>query len=475
MESPHESLAVLLLNLEGDKFSASYVSQGATGGKLAARDVVALAREKARDSKDGRDDAIGSGQTRAFLRGFAATANACFVAEPLPQPDATLSASARILQLLKLYVPLGACSRILLGSLHSSYLYGYLRTLPTQLQSKISLVSTITVAPPYRVLVDAGTFEAWRGIERLFGRGVPIPDVATDIASLRVVAEPQNQELANDQENEAHEEEVEHAEPPRGQPLARIDDEAQEEELKEQDDEEEPRAEPQEGEEERAQAGPPDSPIDLQQFMWDSSPSEAEKSDEWEVAGRKKPPRPTSPYHDLTNGGSERGADSSTQRHERGTKDYRGLSMTSGASRRRKQRERGRRDSAPRIQTRLLEDTRLAKGPGGALVSPLPAWDPPRVILHEPHPCVHHYLKEGGCQVRDCPYSHSYKFDSEWEAKVGYRLFVKSKLCVKFAHGKCDQGEDCLMAHRCHSDLKHCRHGPKCYFLLQGLPHSSPV
>lgn len=33
------------------QFSASYVSQGATGGKLAARDVVALAREKARDSK----------------------------------------------------------------------------------------------------------------------------------------------------------------------------------------------------------------------------------------------------------------------------------------------------------------------------------------------------------------------------------------------------------------------------------------
>ncbi|GAA5906789.1 uncharacterized protein JCM6883_005692 [Sporobolomyces salmoneus] len=446
-----ESIAVLLLNAEGDKFSASYLTEGARGGKLAAEHVYALAREKTKGSStklivylvsDGHDNAIGSGQTKAFLRGFASTENSCFVVEPLRQANGLPSASARILQLLKLYVPLKTVSTILLGSLHNAHLYGYLRALPTTDQAKITLVSTISVAPPYRVLVDGNSFVAWRGLEGLFG-GLSLPDLTT--LSVKEVAQ------------------------------ARIDEveEVKEETVEEDNDINQ--------NEQSLEMAAPSSPEEFQQFLWDSSPSDEteEESDEWEVAGRKKPPRPTSPGNNLDADGVSQLMDpnnaqvrerSGTRPRERGGRDRRGLSTTSGASRRRKQRERerGRRDQGRR-------SSRVEPRKEQGLISPLPAWDPPRIILHEPHPCVHHYLRPEGCQTHNCPYSHNYEWASEWEEKVGYRLFVKSKLCVKFVHGKCSKGEDCLMAHRCHSDLKSCRHGPRCYFLTQGLPHSSPV
>jgi len=82
-------------------------------------------------------------------------------------------------ELLKTYIPLKSVSTILLGALHTTDLYSYLKTLPSQYQAKVTLVSTITVAPPYRVLVDSGTVAAWRGLERLFGGMSELPDLST--------------------------------------------------------------------------------------------------------------------------------------------------------------------------------------------------------------------------------------------------------------------------------------------------------
>jgi len=108
-------------------------------------------------------------------------------------------------ELLKTYLPLKSVSTILLGSLHVTDLYSYLRTLPSQYQSKITLVSTITVAPPYRVLVDSGTVEAWRGLERLFGGMSELPNLSA--LSLENDLEPPTRidEVPDDIEEEAPE------------------------------------------------------------------------------------------------------------------------------------------------------------------------------------------------------------------------------------------------------------------------------
>ncbi|GAA5960223.1 hypothetical protein JCM3765_002508 [Sporobolomyces pararoseus] len=444
-----DSLAVVLMNAEGDKFNASYLAGGVKGGKLAAEHITALAKEKTLGAKvivylvsDNHHNLIGSGQTQAFLRGFASTSNSCFVVEPIQAHGSTLK-TGRVLQLLQIYTPLKNVTEILLGSLHNNQLYSYLRNLSPQEQKKFTLCSTITVAPPYRVLVDSGTFEAWRGFEPLFG-GLAIPDVS--ILSIKETVETRVEEVHEEMEEEE------------------ADTESEEEEAA------------------RNEIAAPTSPEDGHDFNWDSFPESAsgssDESSEWEVAGPRSNKKPTQPRNGSTNG--EKSADmngegastanngTSSRRSERGGRDRNGRSTTSGASRRRKQRERVQREQR-RSQRRRQERS----GPFQGVVSPLPAWEPPHLTFSDPHPCIHHYLRKNGCETRDCPYSHDYKWRSEEEKNVLYPLFIKSILCVKFVKGQCKKGEECINGHRCPYSLRNCRYGSRCYYSLQGLPHSS--
>ncbi|GAA5975344.1 hypothetical protein JCM5350_006442 [Sporobolomyces pararoseus] len=393
-----DSLVVVLLNAEGDKFNASYLASGVKGGKLAAEHITALVKAKTLGTKmvvylvsDNHQNLIGSGQTQAFLRGFASTSNSCFVVEPIQAHGSTLK-TGRVLR-----------------SLHNNQLYSYLRNLTPQEQLKITLCSTITVAPPYRVLVDSGTFEAWRGFEPLFG-GLAIPDLST--LSIKETVETRIDEV-DEQEEEEEEEREEN-------------DQSQDED-------------------ERDEIAPPSSPEDQNDFNWDSFPESvsgsSDESSEWEVAGPRSNKKPTQPRNGSANG--EHPADTngegtltahngtSSRRPERGTRDRNGRSTTSGASRRRKQRERIQRDQQ-RTQRRRQE--RFV--PHQVITSPLPAWEPPHLTFTDPHPCIHHYLRKGGCETRDCPYSHNYKWKSEEEKNVLYPLFIKSILCVKYVKGQ---------------------------------------
>ncbi|GAA6006142.1 hypothetical protein JCM11491_002046 [Sporobolomyces phaffii] len=442
-----EELAVVLLNAEGDKFNAAYLTEGGKGGRTAAEHVSALVKQRINSGNRGTkvvvylvshglDNTIGSGQTKAFLRGFASTAEACFVVEPLTL-DGVTSASARVLQLLQLYVPLKAVANIFVGSLHNTYLYSYLRNLAPHYQYKLTLVSTITVAPPYRVLVDSGTVEAWRGLEPVFG-GFAIPDMS----ALRIEDEP----------------------PVKDEPVASRIDEVESEPDQEQ------------GQEQYDHA--PESPPAeyFQQFLWSSSESESEANDdgddEWEVAGPRSNKKPTSSFgRDTSSTQLETsGSSGSSPVGVRFNRSTRQLSSTSGASRRRKQRERVSREN-------LGQDRKRAENspPLEGRVSSLPAWQPPRLTFTEPHPCINHYLCESGCQDRHCVYSHDYEFASEEEEHTLYRLFIKSMICTQYLRGKCKKGESCIKGHRCPFTLKGCRYREKCYYLTQGLPHSSPV
>ncbi|GAA5885640.1 hypothetical protein JCM16303_003094 [Sporobolomyces ruberrimus] len=468
MQGSKDSLAVLLLNAEGDKFKRSYLTQGAQGGKIVAERVCKLAKDKLDSEKEGtrlivyfvstiEDNAIGSGQTRAFLRGFASTGHSCFVVEPLVA-NGSPSSSGRILQLLKLYVPLKSVSTILLGSLHNTQLYGYLRNLPPHQQMKITLVSTITVAPPFRVLVDSATFEAWRGLEALFG------------SSTAVVAVPDPKPLAitngvNEHPFEDNQEETEVDKKPETKANGVTP-------------------------ERRSSSSGEAASSDSQGSMWESPfESDSEDEDAWEIAGPRSK-RKTSGLVLPRNGSVSMSASSSAPgnspssslasprrwENENGSPLYarkgaRPLSKTSGASRRRKQRERVRRDH--RVRDRFATGSTTTTN--GSPISPLPAWNPPRLTFSEPHPCINFYLNEEGCHAVDCIYSHSYEFASREEEKELYPSFIKSMICVKFLQGACKKGEKCVKGHRCPYSIESCRYGQKCYYLTQGLPHSSPV
>ncbi|GAA5826639.1 hypothetical protein JCM5353_004999 [Sporobolomyces roseus] len=454
-----ESLAVLLLNAEGDKFNTSFLNDGIKGGETAAELVYTLAKEKVEidNSRDGDTKLIvylvsnahnvtmNSNKNQAFLKGFASTSNPCFVVEPI-KVDGTSSASIRILELLKTYIPLKSVSTILLGALHTTDLYSYLKTLPSQYQAKVTLVSTITVAPPYRVLVDSGTVAAWRGLERLFGGMSELPDLST----LSINDSPRAP--------------------------VRIDEAPLEEEA-------------------------PESPSEemIARLIWESSgferSEEDDSSEEWEIASPRSTRKPQNGNVDNSSAPGDRsyssaaraassinqvvGASRAAQqakpgatsqprspRRERGGRQ-KAFSKTSGASRRRAQRERvaaeARREEN---QARLRELESIGE------VSPYPAWRPPRITFDEPHPCINQYLSKDKCTDRNCPYSHDYPFTEE--EKRLYRPFIKSMICTKFLHGQCKKGEDCLKGHRCPYTVKGCIFKEKCYYKTQGLPHSSP-
>jgi hypothetical protein len=72
-------------------------------------------------------------------------------------------------ELLFLYLPLPAVSRIFLGSLHTDYVVQYVEALPDQYRDKITLVETVTVAPKVQKLINDKLFFSTTALSRLFG------------------------------------------------------------------------------------------------------------------------------------------------------------------------------------------------------------------------------------------------------------------------------------------------------------------
>lgn len=99
------------------------------------------------------------------------------------------------LEILDLYLPLESTSSILLGSLHDNSLYSYVIGLPPQHKNKLTLISTINVAPCYRQLVNEGWFKASTEFESLFGElptslnGVDVPSMRRASVQLGICAE----------------------------------------------------------------------------------------------------------------------------------------------------------------------------------------------------------------------------------------------------------------------------------------------
>ncbi|GAA5947271.1 hypothetical protein JCM10213_001208 [Rhodosporidiobolus nylandii] len=173
------SLAVVLLQAEGDQFNDSLIQQREEGGRLAAAELHRiLGKEVASAGEggellvylvaDGRKLSRSSRPTslEAFLQGLAGAAEPTVVASPC---EGHGGSAERILQLLSLYLPLGSTSRIFLGGLHTNYLAEYLEGLPAELRGKVTLLSTVTVAPKIRKLVSDGYFAYSDALEGLFG------------------------------------------------------------------------------------------------------------------------------------------------------------------------------------------------------------------------------------------------------------------------------------------------------------------
>lgn len=76
-----------------------------------------------------------------------------------------------------MFLPLSSTATVYLGSLDTSKLYPYLITLPPLKKNKLTLLSTITVAPCYRTLEEKGWIKVERGVEGLFGE-LLMPEIA---------------------------------------------------------------------------------------------------------------------------------------------------------------------------------------------------------------------------------------------------------------------------------------------------------
>lgn len=128
----------------------------------------------------------------AFLTGFGKTKNPCFVIDPLDSSSSLritrlsslslfshsrLPADSPFIELLDLFLPLSSTATVYLGSLDTSKLYPYLITLPPLKKNKVTLLSTVTVAPCYRGLEEKGWIKVERGVEGLFGE-LLMPEIA---------------------------------------------------------------------------------------------------------------------------------------------------------------------------------------------------------------------------------------------------------------------------------------------------------
>ncbi|GAA6062542.1 hypothetical protein JCM10212_004308 [Sporobolomyces blumeae] len=412
-----ERLAVLVLDAEGDRFNACYTSEGELGGRQAAELVCLLTDEMLKEATS--DDNVklavylvstDSTASSDFLRGFASTPNNCVVVQA-EADDAT----ARIAQLVDLYLPLESVAFVLVGSLNSDALFSSISALSPTRRSKVVLVSTIDVAPAWRNLAKQGQVQTWRGIEDLFGGTTPpfafgIERGQPELYTLTVSdAGDISLGLSSLTLSEAGE--------AQGQSRQK---------------------------------------------------SDSDDSSDWQVASPRSAKPVTSPASPSSPGASPSESGSSPR-----------MGATSGAARRRDRRyrsgrrETGRREKSPETEV-AQADPPLISTPKGP-VSPLPAWDPPVLGLRvKPPPCLHHYLSVSGCYrpPGTCPYSHAYPFSSD--ERRDYRKYIKSILCVQLQHNeRCTLGEQCLMGHRCPYTFRGCPYGARCFYRLKGLPHSS--
>ncbi|GAA5847219.1 hypothetical protein JCM5353_007799 [Sporobolomyces roseus] len=198
------TVAVVLLNAEGDQFNASLIADGQSGGQIAS--MLLYDRIKASLIKRNMTSSIlvyfvadrlqsvslPREKWEAFLTGFGKTKNPCFVIDPLDSSSSlritrlsslSLCSHSRLLtdfpliELLDLFLPLSSTATVYLGSLDTSKLYPYLITLPPLKKNKVTLLSTITVAPCYRGLEEKGWIKIDRGVEGLFGE-LLMPEIA---------------------------------------------------------------------------------------------------------------------------------------------------------------------------------------------------------------------------------------------------------------------------------------------------------
>ncbi|GAA5906858.1 uncharacterized protein JCM6883_005710 [Sporobolomyces salmoneus] len=199
-----DSLSVLILNAEGDQFNASFIADGKRGGIQASTQLYRLAKERLFRQEGINDSPLivylvadrkksftfPDKRIEAFYDGFGSTDDCSFVVEGIES-----SPFQRVTQLLDLYLPLESTTSILLGSLHTNQLYPYIISLPPRQKNKITLLSTVSVAPCYRQLVAEGWFKTSTEFENLFGE-LLTPDVAAKMLwdSVDVVVPEQQQQ-----------------------------------------------------------------------------------------------------------------------------------------------------------------------------------------------------------------------------------------------------------------------------------------
>ncbi|GAA5885682.1 hypothetical protein JCM16303_003112 [Sporobolomyces ruberrimus] len=453
-----DSVSVVLLNAEGDQFNASFVADGKAGGERASECFYTLAKDRLvkREGQEtnlvvylvadrASDSAIPEKRIEAFYEGFASAGKLSFVVEPIDS-----SPSCRIEQILDLYLPLESTSSILLGSLHDNSLYSYVIGLPPQHKNKLTLISTINVAPCYRQLVNEGWFKASTEFESLFGElptslnGVDVPSMRRASVQLGICAEEDSSK--------------ETASKTKTNPVTPSSKDPQEAWDDERDSDEDfatwnPKAQPRFSPPPSPQRSP--SPLELPplnpksiaaspvaQKPPTSSPSNLLEPDDPFPALPSRPFATLPPKPIITSVSSQ-------------PLPIRPIALP------------------PKKLVPLKKVEVITQTPQGP-VSSLPSFHVPTLSFSAfTQPCKRYYLSPTGCpqSAQSCRFSHSFPF-SPYE-KQYFPLWSKGTVCMDAMRGKCLKGEECHQGHRCNWTVKQCPFGDSCKFKVRGLPHSS--
>ncbi|GAA6063298.1 hypothetical protein JCM10212_001417 [Sporobolomyces blumeae] len=469
-------------------FNHDLIADGEPGGRAAARLVFAKATEHLDRVEASRPSlvvyfvaartdtsSLPAKRVEAFLRGFATTSFPSFVVEPVTDGPRH-SAIDRISQLLDLYLPLESTTSILLGSLHTGDLVKLLKNLPQHLIDKVTLVSTVTVAPACRQLRDERGIRTSHGLESLFGKFLS-PDLAATLWSDDDQPKDSYDDTAPDSESDEEDRwnynqivsalsTATPASDSPGPPRSGVSAESASTLSLERrstaqlgTDAVSSSFEPTEPQASTSKAPVPsgliwDCPSDEEEIfaVWESETQQGEASD----PGDRDDPSPASQ-------GVVAGSDPVR----------RAASQPSTPPRHAQRPTRRPAFATPTKGTRATPPETIVDTPDGP-VSSLASFEPPLLSLSvHPQPCKKHYLSPTGCpkSASTCHFSHAWPFTPQ-EREL-FPLFAKGTPCQDFVRGKCDKGEACIQGHRCPFTVTRCPYGRACKFRIRGLPHSS--